>query len=296
LAGVRLSRILGVPYLADFRDPWVIRQDDPVQSALIDRGLGSWAQRCAFAAATLAVFNTARATEAAIAHEPTLAGRSATVPNGFDERASVGLPDRVRFRVAFVGWLYDFMDPEVVLSACARLRAREGLSELLVEFIGTDPAPGGIDLTMRARRHGLESCFEHRTRVGRDEALRVQDRAAVQVVFDAPGPLRIPSKFYDAVQAHGDLLLVGWPDSAMADAAASLGLTVCRPDDPSATDAVLSRALARWRAGAYAAPLDLHGAFARRHASDSMLGLLKALVDDPSPRRHGLPRAVVRSQ
>jgi hypothetical protein len=277
LAGVRLSSILGRPYLADFRDPWLIRQDDPVQSTLLDGRFGYPAQRRAFEAATLAVFNTARAAEAATVFDPGLIGRTATVPNGYDARENVGLPDREHFRVAFVGWLYDFMDPDALLAACARLRDRERLEVLRIEFVGTDPAPGGVELAARARRHGLESCFEHRGRVSRSEAQQIQDRAAVQVVFDAPGPLRVPSKFYDAVQCYGNPLLLGWPDSAMADAAMQLGLSVCHPADARAIDAALAGAFSRWRGGDYRAPVDERGIFARLRTSQKMLELLNAL-------------------
>lgn len=279
LAGVRVSRTLGVPYLADFRDPWVFGELDAVQSTLIDLQGGAWAQRRTFGAASLAVFNTTWATQAAVRHDTSLVNRSATVPNGYDPRSGIGLPDPDLFRVAFVGWLYDFMDPEPLLAACARLRDRAGLHQLRVEFVGTDSAPGGVSLLSRARVHGLESSFEHRRRVPREEALARQERAAVQVVFDYPGPLRVPMKFYDATQNYGDLLLVGRSKSALADAAAQLGYTVCPPEDSAAMDAALDRAVARWRARDYPRPVDLNGVFARRKTSSQMMDLLEGLGD-----------------
>jgi hypothetical protein len=115
--------------------------------------------------------------------------------------------------------------------------------------------------------------------VPREEALRAQERAAVQIVFDYPGPLRVPMKFYDAVQARGDLLLVGRTRSALADAAIQLGLSVCPPSDAAAIDAALARALSRWRAGDYARPLDPNGVFARRATGARMLALLAGLLD-----------------
>jgi hypothetical protein len=279
MAGVRLARTLGIPYLADFRDPWIFGELDAVQSTFVDLRCGAWAQRRVFEAATLAVFNTQWATRAALDHDPSLGHRSATVPNGYDPRTGIDRPDPDRFRVAFVGWLYDFMDPEPLLAACARLRSRAGLNRLRVEFVGTDAAPGGVSLLARARANGLEDCFEHRRREPRHEALKTQERAAAQVVFDYPGPLRVPMKFYDATQNYGDLLLVGRSKSALADAAIQLGYVVCPPADPAAIDAALDRAVARWRARDYPGPVDSQGVFARHHTSARMLELLEGLTN-----------------
>ena len=281
LAGVRLARSLGVPYLADFRDPWGFKHPDAVQSRLLDRALSARAQRQVFGAASLVVCNTARAAEAATLHNPRLAVRAVAVPNGYDLRDRIGRPDPAAFRVAFVGWLYDFMDPAPLLEACARLRERERLESLRVEFVGTDPAPRGVSLRARARDLGLEPYFEHRPRVSREEALRIQDRAAVQVVFDALGPLQVPMKFYDGVQMYGDLLLIGQQDSALGDAGAKVGLSVCSPADPAALDAALARGLARWRAGDYARPLDQDGSFSRVKTSERMRELLERLSGAP---------------
>jgi hypothetical protein len=267
-----------VPYLADFRDPWGFKHPDAVQSRLLDRALGAWAQRRVFGAASLVVCNTARAAEAAALHDPRIAVRAVAVPNGYDRRDGIGRPDLTAFRVAFVGWLYNFMDPNPLLEACARLRERERLESLRVEFVGTDPAPPGVSLRGRARDLGLEPYFEHRPRVSREEALRIQDRAAVQVVFDALGPLQVPMKFYDGVQMYGDLLLIGKQDSALGDAGAKVGLSVCSPADPAAIDAALARALARWRAGDYGHPLDGEGIYSRTRASERMRELLDGLA------------------
>ena len=285
MAGVWLAEALGVPYLADFRDPWVFGEPDSVQDTLIDLRRGALAQRRCFDTATLAVFNTTWAAAAAVAHDRSLASRSATVPNGYDPRTGIGHPDPDLFRVAFVGWLYDFMDPEPLLAGCARLRHRAGLDRLRVEFVGTDSAPGGVSLLARMRAHGLEPYFEHHRRVPRKQALLTQERAAVQVVFDYPGPLRVPMKFYDAAQNYGDLLLIGRSNSALADAAVQLGYGVCPPGDPVAIDAVLDRALARWRARDYPHPVDREGLFARRRTSARMLELLEGMPGPGAPAR-----------
>lgn len=284
LAGARLGRQLGIPYICDFRDPWVFGEWDAAEAQLIDLWRGRWAERRTFAAAAKAVFNTPWAMRAAVAHDRSLESRSLSIPNGYDARSGVARPDSDLFRISFVGWLYDFMDPEPVLAACGRLRARVGPGRLRVEFVGTDQAHLGRSLRSRAQAHGLADSFEHLPRVSREEALKIQERSAVQIVFDTPGPLRVPTKFYDSVQCYGDLLLIGRPASAMGDAAAQVGFPVCRTDDASGLDAVLDRAFSRWQARDYPAPLDPTGGFSRRVAANRWLELLETVVPQrPQP-------------
>ena len=278
LAGIRLTRALRVPYLADFRDPWILREAPDVHATAVDLRLGRRARNRVFRAATRTVFNTAWAAAAAERQEPDLVGRTTVIPNGYDPLPEIGSPDPELFRVVFVGWLYDFMDPEPVLAGCARLRERIGLDSLRIEFVGTDSAPGGVSLRSRARAHGLDRHFEHRPRISRDEALRTQERAAVQVVFDYPSPFRVPMKFYDGVQMRGDLLLIGQPHSALADVAGRVGCRVCRPDDREAIDRVLDRASDRWRSGDYAQPIDRTGMFARHNTTRRMAELVEELA------------------
>jgi hypothetical protein len=277
LAGVRLARVLGLPYLADLRDPWLFGELDDVQSALTDRVLGAAAQRKAFNTATRIILNTDWAARAAREHESSLTERIGMVPNGYDSRPEIGRPDPEIFRVAFVGWLYDFMNPEPVLAACGRFALHQRLENFRVEFVGMSPAPAGVSLISLAQAHGLERYFEYRRRVSRADALRVQERAALQVVFDYPGPLRVPMKFYDGVQMYGDLLLIGRPQSALGEAAARVGLSVCHPDDSVSIDAAIMRAFERWRAHDYSAPIDSAGIFARELTSRKMLDQLEGV-------------------
>lgn len=281
LAGVLLSEALGVPLVADFRDPWLFGDRDDVNASALDLMLGRRLQRRVFRATTKIVLNTPWSERAAVAHAPTIAGRTETIPNGYDRRAAVGKPDREFFRVAFVGWLYDFMDPEPVLAACGRLLRSQNLQALRVEFVGTSATPGGVSLTALAAKHGLTGFMEHRSRVPRDEALAAQERAAVQIVFDYPSPLRVPMKLYDGMQMYGDLLVIGRRASAVGDVASRLGLQVCEPDDPAAIDAVLRRAVERWRSNDYDNRIDVDGLYERDQVYRPLERMLANLPGSP---------------
>jgi hypothetical protein len=272
LAGYWLARDTGLPLVSDFRDPWILGHPEIRIEGRLDRTLGRVFEPRVMRQAHTIVLNTPRMAAAAAAL-PATAGRSLTaIPNGYDRMESVSAPDPARFRIVHCGNLYRFMDPRPLFAACARLRARQALPDdrFGLDFVGTPDAYGPVSLTALARAYGLSEVFSLRSRQSREEALRTQAAAAVLVAFDSPYPYVVPMKFYDHAQMRGSMLLLGWPDGALADAAAQISIPVCRPDDDAAIDQVLDGALARWRAGAFADPIDTAGVFDRRHQVDRL--------------------------
>lgn len=279
-AGAALSRATDIPYVADFRDPWVFGRPEKYDVSLLASPLGRVFEGPTLRRAALVLCNTQHAQRAVTMIYPALAGKAVAVPNGYDADDRVpGQPDTRRFRVVFTGWLYPNMDPECVLAAVGRLRRRASLGpdQLAVEFMGCAETHGGVSLGAMAARHGLDECFRLFAAAPRAEARRLQAAAAVLVAFDASTQLAMPTKFYDYAQMGGTMLLIGFPDGAMAAAAAQLGLRVCAPDDAAGLDAALDDAVRRWRSRELVAPLDRGGLFDRRLQSERVQELLLAL-------------------
>jgi len=279
LVGIKLSRRAGVSYLPDFRDPWTFGVADRAMISRFEGWFGPMIERQIFDEARIVICNTdwaCRAVERAVCRPV----RTVAVPNGADPLSESAQPDPDHFRVVFSGWLYPFMDPRPLLAACGRLQARSGLGPetFRVDFVGTDERFGLLSLTAMANSYGLTGCFSVRPRVSRLEALRVQQSAAVLVVFDCPHPLAVPMKFYDQSQMRGTMLLIGNPNGALADAGGRLGIRVYAPDDSDGIDGLLTLALERWRAGDYPAPLDREGVFDRRHAVNRMEQVLESIA------------------
>ncbi|MBI1722494.1 MAG: glycosyltransferase [Gemmatimonadetes bacterium] len=279
LAGIRLSGELGIPFVADFRDPWIFGHPRECAFSDLERRIGPRYEALTMRNAALVICNTDRARSAVADVYPAEARKLVTLPNGWDALDGVVAPDRGHFRVAFTGWLYPFTDPRPLFAACARLRQRRdpNASVLRLEFMGTRASFGGVPLHALARSYGIEECFLLHPRAPRAEALRFQQEAAVLVVFDYPHPLSVPVKFYDHAQMRGSMLLIGNPKGALADAARRLGQTVSAPDDAAGIDATLEAALDRWRRGAFERPLDGEGIFDRRRQCERLAEILASL-------------------
>lgn len=280
LAGRAVRGRCGVPYVADFRDPWVFGRPEMPNPSLLTIPLGRVLERSTLRRAALILCNTDHAQRSLATLYPELTGRVIAVPNGYDADGQASAqPDPRCFRIVFTGFLYPFMDADCVLAAAGRLRRRAGLcaGQLAVEFMGCSEVHRGESLHALTEKHGLHDCFTSHRRGTRVEARRLQEAAAVLVAFDASTQLAMPTKFYDYAQMRGTMLLVGFPDGALAAASAALGIKVHAPDDDAGLDAAFDEALRRWRGAEFVAPLDREGLFDRRRQGKRVHELLLAL-------------------
>jgi hypothetical protein len=278
--GIALARRREVLYLPDFRDPWIFGRPKTFQGNAVTRFVGSQLERRALASASVAICNTERARAAVMGLGDGRPPRAVALPNGFDWVEDVERPDSRCFRIVFTGWLYPYMDVRPLLAAAGRLLARSGLGSdaFRVEFMGTGDTFGGVPLTSLAKSYGLGDCFVLHPPGSRQDALRLQQHAAVLAVFGYPHALSVPTKFYDQAQMHGSMLLIGYSKGALADAAAQVGLTVHESTDTAGIDATLDAALRRWRARDFDAPTDRAQLFDRRRQSERLHELLMSLV------------------
>lgn len=277
--GIALARELGLPYVADYRDPWTLGMGRHIGWVNeIERIAGRRVETRSLRSAHTVVHNTERA-RVAIAADFPIPGRHYAIPNGYDATTPVGAPDPDCFRIAYTGHLYSFMDLRPLLAACARLRCRHALSpgRMRIDFLGTEEQFESVALKDLAAAYGLRDVFTRHPRLPRGEAAGFQQRAAVLVAYDWIYPIAVVSKFYEYTRMRGSLLLLGNPDSALGDAAAKLGLPVLDARDERSVDASLEAAFARWSKGEFERPVDSDGVFARLRQSERILEVLEGI-------------------
>jgi glycosyltransferase involved in cell wall biosynthesis len=278
LVGARLSRKLRIPYVADYRDPWTFGiPPEPYLRHPVHRRVEARYESSAMKRASLVVCNTSRQQKALDEAYEGQGIRTTAVPNGYDRLPAVSKPDRERFRIVYAGALYPYHNVRALMAACGRLRLRSGLSDehFKIEFMGRF---GRAPLATLADEHGLASCFRIHPRGTRQQALELQQSAAVLVSFDHWHGLSVPMKFYDYAQMYGDLLLLCFPDGALVQAAEAIGLKACDPGNATELDEKLDAALARWREYRFDDPADREGVYDRTRQNDRMEQLLDAIV------------------
>ena len=142
VAAAIASRQLGIPWIADFRDPWVENPVDPAMGridAWRRRTLEAWIVRTA----DRVTFATPSLHDAYVRRYPGRAGRFSVIENGYD-RAELSPParrparDDVR-RLVYAGSLYRPSELATFLAGVAVLldRRPDVAARLRIEFIGS---------------------------------------------------------------------------------------------------------------------------------------------------------------
>ena len=207
-----LSRVTGLPWIADFRDPVMssVESGNPFSVSSQRR-----CERRVLARAKRVVFTTPGALRRYADCYPRIfqEGRMAIVPNGYDEAAFAELPvaaDQVvhtPLRLVHSGILYpDGRDPRPFLSALANLRWMGALTEADVSIVlraSGSEAIYGEEL----KRWGLEQMVTLAPPISNREALLEQSRADALLLFQGSKfDHQIPAKVYEYLRIGRPIL------------------------------------------------------------------------------------------
>ena len=223
LVGRRLQRT-GVPWIADFRDPWTeINFYDDLPMSRAARAVDRWLER-----------RVLRGADAVTTVSPTWAGllveqgdlpadKVTVVHNGVDEAdlgaaAGVAVRDDA-FALTHVGSFYATRNPTAVWEAVRRLREGGEAEKLVIRLVGR------VDEAVRQSAEAAGAPVEAVPYVPHDEAVREQARAALLLLSIEPFAAdrgMITGKLYEYLASGRPVLGVG---PAGGDAAALLAET-----------------------------------------------------------------------
>ena len=198
-----LSRLTGLPWLADFRDPVASSVESGNRFSVSSQK--RWEQRV-LARATRVVFTTPGALRGYAGRFPdsAQAGRLAVIPNGYDETALANLPTTVdrrlrrRLRLVHSGILYpEGRNPVPFFTALANLRAAGILADDDIEIVlrasGSETA-----YAEEIRRRDLGNMVTLAPPISNREALHEQSDADALLLFQgARYDRQIPAKVYE---------------------------------------------------------------------------------------------------
>jgi glycosyltransferase involved in cell wall biosynthesis len=232
LAGLRIHRATGLPWVAHFSDPWT---DSPyLRGRAWQRRIWARMEADVVREANALVFVNARTAERVIRKYPGEWRRKThIVPHGFDptEPSAAPAPRDSRLTLVHTGRFYDGLrTPESFLRALASLSKRVPLaSRLRVVFVGT-PIPSHRRLTASLM---LDDVVEFTGRLSFAESAAWAAAADVLLVIDAPAEesLFLPSKLVDYLRACKPILALTPPHGATADVVRDLGYPVIAPEN-----------------------------------------------------------------
>ena len=280
LVGLALRRA-GLPWLADFRDPWTqIHYTGALgrtrAAGRLDRALERAVLRAADAVVT--VSEPLRRDLLALVPE----ARVSVVRNGFDPADFAGEPPPAadgRFELTYVGSLYAV--PHALLDAAARLRG--AMPALRLRFVGS--VPDGFAAAVEAR--GLGGIVAAEPAVPHADAVGAMRRAALLLLVVEPWSYAagvVPGKTFEYLASRRPTLGLGPPDGEAAHILRDTGGgEMIAQDDAAALDRLLRHHHAAWAAGAPAEGAATAGIAA--YARPAQAAAVAAILRDVRARR-----------
>ena len=224
LVGKTLAQKFGVPFVADFRDPWTGNNPykRPLSPQLFRKARKLETSVCA--AAARVVTNTVELQAQFETDYPHFKGKFVTISNGFDSESNSSVnpvdDDRNSGRFAtfeksalemhHFGTVYGLRNPVVLLQALKELRDENkiGSGQLRIRFTGTWSIEDKRCETLALR---LEQEGVIRREPPTPHQLCTQQMALAQVllVLQPASPLQIPAKMYEYIAAGRPILVIG---------------------------------------------------------------------------------------
>jgi glycosyltransferase involved in cell wall biosynthesis len=247
LVAASLASSSGLPWLADFRDPWTTYRYRTYASSAhraLDARLEAWAMR---RPAIVTAINRPIADDLAGRHSR-LGGRTHVLPNGFDRSEAADHVDLgPGFWFVHTGRLYG-RDAQVrsFLAGLAALPA-----DVRALFVGID----GARIDAEARRLGVADRLRFEPFVPHARALGCQRAADALLLVNGRGPESMSSKVFEYLQSGRPVFAISPIPSAARDLFAEVGGATCvTPDEPLAGPLAAFVAAAREGRAPTAAP------------------------------------------
>jgi glycosyltransferase involved in cell wall biosynthesis len=290
LLGCHLRRWRGIPWVADFRDPWAA--GDPSTSAA-PRPWEIRAEATIMRHADAIVANTPSSRERLASAYPQHAAKMVSITNGYDpenyERFSTPPPTGPEVNIIHPGQLYAAREPGPFLEAIRALTPEElpGGRAMRVRFIGCIEA-AARKLDDQVRTLGLEKSVSTCSYMPHAQSLLEMTQSDVLLLLDSPGRRAgVPAKLFEYIGAGRPILALAEADGDVAWVLQESGVPyrIAPPRDPEAIRRALLELLAdpgtAERRRMRQPPL---ARFTREHVTRELADLLETCLERRAPR------------
>ncbi|QDU36094.1 putative glycosyl transferase [Maioricimonas rarisocia] len=242
LIGRKLKLQTGLPWIADFRDPWARRPWGDKPANPWGQRLYPWYERRCISAADCVILNTERMAADFRSHYPNLPSEKfLCIPNACDP----ALADRIdgllsgsqplasdgTITLCHAGSLYRQRDPRPLIEALTEAPS--------VRFEQTGSCAEQFDVAGFAARHGVSERVQVSPPVPHAEILERMAAADVQVLLQPGTDLQIPGKLFEMILFRKPILAL-CDEGETADLVRKYRLgVVASPTDPAAIAAAI---------------------------------------------------------
>lgn len=296
LIALVVSRWTGLPWVADFRDPWRGNPFRELGYRSLERW-DEWLERQVYRHAIRIVCNTPTQQARLVERLPWTAPKTVTLPNGFDaEWIAQARPHRTvgrdRFVMVHCGNCYGPRSPLPLFGALRRAADRSPhVGRCVRVLFAGDDTYNGQSLPALADRFGVGDMVDVVGVRPHAEAIGLLLGADASIALGVAGPggeLQVPNKVYEYLAVRKPILALAPGDGAIAEllARASADHLICDPQDEEQI-AVGIELMVKQQSGFVDAPWSGVGSYDRRRSAHALARMLDeisgAAVTPPSP-------------
>jgi glycosyltransferase involved in cell wall biosynthesis len=292
LVASALKSLTGLPWVADFRDPWTEPELVRNTRAPLFR-LETLLERRVLRQADRLIFTTAQLRDEMVTrHTGVNPEKAVVIPNGYDEAdfrgVSSGAPDPTPIQITHTGLVDEsYRSPKGFLEAVASLLRSGEIAngELQVEFLG-----GGDYVESPAFRSLVESLGLERTvtvhgHVGYAECLKRQSRSHILLLLQCGMDTRslIPAKAFEYLRVGRPILALVPPSATSELFERTGGARVADPENPASIRSEVLALFLAARAGSWRS--DANPTALRSYTRQELTGRLAQELDRLPSRR-----------
>ncbi len=234
LAGYLLKKALGIPWVADFRDPWSSDLFTNYPTAAHRRANESLERRVVENADTVVVVSQGMRRDL-LRRFPHLKTPVEVIYNGYDDddlAGTLGPPAGPPYVIRHMGTLYPDRRPDVFLEGYARFLAKNPrrADRFRVEFYGNLHADVEARIQELRARLSLDTVAFH-PYVSHDEALRLVRTSHALLLIPGPGESTVTGKIFEYLAARRPLLAAAPRPSGIDEVFAVTGENPLRVDE-----------------------------------------------------------------
>ena len=280
--GLWLKRKHGLPWVADFRDPWYSEARLERGESLESRWI-SLQESAVMRRADAVIANAPGACRQLRNAYPKYRSKFVTLPNGYDREKFEGLAAEIEPRVpgapprvVHAGAIYVGRDPLPLLDAVKRVSEGAEPVTLDVRFFGPPPE-NGMDLGKEVQARELGDRVTLAGQVPYARALREMASADILLLMDSPGrTVGVPAKLYEYIGAGRPILALGEQggDLALVLEQSGLPYRIAPPGDASE----IAKALAELSREADS-PRERPGRDVHRFSRETIAGRLAVVLE-----------------
>lgn len=216
ILGLLLKIATGVKWVADFRDPWMLKGSKLLYStSALSLRIETWIEKKTLLMADLVTFNVESLKEQYRKKHGPLSndGKFVFVPNGFDPeyfKRFKKLSKYETFTLCYTGSLYVGRTPEPVFKAIRELMDEGVINSGLVKIklIGECGYINGVPASRLISSYGLEDAVEVMESIPYEKAVEEIRKSHVALLFAPNLPYQIPAKVYDYMGAGTQILAI----------------------------------------------------------------------------------------